>query len=315
VGGAPACAAGLARPGRCRPRERARPFTVLARGPSSPKHAHSSASAAHHATSNAQHAARSTQCQTEKHTTHQATRKTPRARQVKAVLAELLPRQGLAGLPLYALGASSGGAFVLALAAELPLAGVCAQLMGLPRLWSYEAEGVRRLGAWPPTAFVVMPRDALTGDLLATNAEFLRGAVRTRARAHGAVHARMGRCMGRCVGQCMRGPRCARTGRVGARGLGGRADGGGACPASAGPRAACAAAVALEPLPSTASLTPTPTPRAARACPRRCSARSPCPSPPSGWPQRWRSCGAGPARRRRWWGRCGRGTCSSRTGT
>jgi hypothetical protein len=43
--------------------------------------------------------------------------------QVSAVLAVLLPREGLQGLPLYALGASSGGAFVLALPAYLPLKG------------------------------------------------------------------------------------------------------------------------------------------------------------------------------------------------
>lgn len=43
--------------------------------------------------------------------------------QVSAVLAALLPQEGLGGLPLYALGASSGGAFVLTLPAYLPLKG------------------------------------------------------------------------------------------------------------------------------------------------------------------------------------------------
>jgi hypothetical protein len=43
--------------------------------------------------------------------------------QVSAVLAVLLPREGLQGLPLYALGASSGGAFALTLPAYLPLKG------------------------------------------------------------------------------------------------------------------------------------------------------------------------------------------------
>lgn len=52
-------------------------------------------------------------------------------RQAKAVFAKLLPREGLGGLPLYAFGASSGGAFVLALGAEAPLAGVIRR--GTPR--------------------------------------------------------------------------------------------------------------------------------------------------------------------------------------
>jgi hypothetical protein len=43
--------------------------------------------------------------------------------QVSAVLAVLLPREGLQAVPLYALGASSGGAFVLTLPAYLPLKG------------------------------------------------------------------------------------------------------------------------------------------------------------------------------------------------
>jgi hypothetical protein len=45
--------------------------------------------------------------------------------QVTAVLKQLLPREKLDALPVYALGASSGGAFVLMLAHRYPLAGTC----------------------------------------------------------------------------------------------------------------------------------------------------------------------------------------------
>ena len=51
---------------------------------------------------------------------------------VRKVLLSLSQREGLLqGLPQYAMGASSGGAFVLVLAAALPLAGICSQVGGL----------------------------------------------------------------------------------------------------------------------------------------------------------------------------------------
>ena len=43
--------------------------------------------------------------------------------QAVAVVTALQQREGFKGVPLYALGASSGGAFALALAAHLPLSG------------------------------------------------------------------------------------------------------------------------------------------------------------------------------------------------
>lgn len=49
-----------------------------------------------------------------------------------SVLTTLRERENLTGLPLYALGASSGGAFVLRLAAHLQLDSICSHIMALP---------------------------------------------------------------------------------------------------------------------------------------------------------------------------------------
>eukprot|EP00878_Enallax_costatus_P017682 GHUV01018578.1.p1 GENE.GHUV01018578.1~~GHUV01018578.1.p1 ORF type:complete len:285 (+),score=54.53 GHUV01018578.1:714-1568(+) len=53
-------------------------------------------------------------------------------RSVTAVLPILLQREQMTGVPVYALGASSGGAFALVLPWYFPLAGVCSQIMALP---------------------------------------------------------------------------------------------------------------------------------------------------------------------------------------
>ena len=50
--------------------------------------------------------------------------------QVHKVLRTLIEREGLQKLPVFALGASSGGAFVLMLAGVMPLAGICVQVWG-----------------------------------------------------------------------------------------------------------------------------------------------------------------------------------------
>ncbi|WIA33969.1 hypothetical protein OEZ86_007064 [Tetradesmus obliquus] len=112
---------------------------------------------------------------------------------VSAVLAALLPREGLGGLPLYALGASSGGAFVLTLPAYLPLKGVCAQIMGLPADWyagflpqqqaQQEEDGAdpevaggnANANAAAPVLFVHMPRDTHTAALVAEDVELRKG--------------------------------------------------------------------------------------------------------------------------------------------
>lgn len=44
----------------------------------------------------------------------------------------LLQREQMSGVPVYALGASSGGAFALILPWYIPIAGVCCQIMALP---------------------------------------------------------------------------------------------------------------------------------------------------------------------------------------
>jgi hypothetical protein len=120
--------------------------------------------------------------------------------QVRAALGALLPREGLAAAPLFALGASSGGAFVLALAAFVRLSGVGCQIMALPPdLLLQLAEsarsappavpgGARRLsapaadaagtgapGGYPPALFVHMPRDARTAAAVASDVAALRG--------------------------------------------------------------------------------------------------------------------------------------------
>lgn len=65
----------------------------------------------------------------------------PTRLQVKAVFGKLLAREGLDKLPVYAFGASSGGAFALALGAAVPLAGVirCAAATLLSSLHSITA--------------------------------------------------------------------------------------------------------------------------------------------------------------------------------
>lgn len=89
---------------------------------------------------------------------------------VAAVVSVLQQREAFQGLPLYALGASSGGAFALTLAAHLPLSALCSQIMALPGTW-YKAFLEGPAGAeqqqgkgWheAPVLFVHMPRDAHT---------------------------------------------------------------------------------------------------------------------------------------------------------
>ncbi|GAX78849.1 hypothetical protein CEUSTIGMA_g6287.t1 [Chlamydomonas eustigma] len=80
---------------------------------------------------------------------------------VKRVFDVLFPRAGLLGLPVFALGASSGGGFVMALGGEIPLAGICSQIMGLPmKLMQIVLETSKRRGLkYPPTILMHMPRD------------------------------------------------------------------------------------------------------------------------------------------------------------
>lgn len=114
--------------------------------------------------------------------------------QVKTALTQLLRRERLHHLPLFALGASSGGAFVLALASELPLTGVVSQIMALPphMLTAFvERRRVNGLGgAYPPVMFVHMPRDEHTASLAEQNMQLLTEQV---SRHLGQLEGRQGR--------------------------------------------------------------------------------------------------------------------------
>lgn len=104
----------------------------------------------------------------------------PHALQVPHVLHELLTQLGLQSLPVYALGASSGGAFALVLAQHFPLAGVCSQVMALPLhllqlgLEHHSSGGSSAPGAPPPHMYVHMVRDVRTAALVHENVELLR---------------------------------------------------------------------------------------------------------------------------------------------
>jgi predicted esterase len=126
---------------------------------------------------------------------------------VERVLTELTRRApSLAGRPIFAFGASSGGAFALALGARRApaLRGVIAEIMGHPSLAAWVGGGGATGGAnaaaskskpkYPPTAFIHMPRDGDTAALVAVNAAELKQAVRAG-----------GRCLMRgCVGRWRR---------------------------------------------------------------------------------------------------------------
>lgn len=76
----------------------------------------------------------------------------------------------LRDLPIYALGASSGGGFVLMLPQTMQLAGICAQIMGVP------PEALQpQLQQHPPTVFMHMPRDARMAAAVQQDIAVLQG--------------------------------------------------------------------------------------------------------------------------------------------
>ncbi|GLI63475.1 hypothetical protein VaNZ11_006449 [Volvox africanus] len=102
---------------------------------------------------------------------------------VRRVLDVVLPREGLSSLPLFALGASSGGAFVLGLPLVMPgrFSGLGVQIMGAPSGLLQRYRMMSQSAPWPPTLFVHMPRDANLAQLVAENIQELQdGGVRTR---------------------------------------------------------------------------------------------------------------------------------------
>lgn len=115
--------------------------------------------------------------------------------QVPRVIDTLLSREGLARLPLYAMGFASGGAFVLNLAAAYPrFQSICAMAVGLPdKIFEPLVMGwhgpvvsiaasnfIDGIGFYPPTVFVSMPRDNRTAQIIIVDMERLRSQVRVR---------------------------------------------------------------------------------------------------------------------------------------
>ncbi|KXZ45587.1 hypothetical protein GPECTOR_53g80 [Gonium pectorale] len=100
---------------------------------------------------------------------------------VKSVLETVLPREGLSKLPLFAMGGSSGGSFVLSLPIVMPgvFKGIVAQIGGVPPgvMKQYQGMGASTGGApWPPTMFVHMPRDRHLAALVALDLQEMKDA-------------------------------------------------------------------------------------------------------------------------------------------
>ncbi|KAG2499116.1 hypothetical protein HYH03_002700 [Edaphochlamys debaryana] len=106
---------------------------------------------------------------------------------VKRVLDTLLPREGLSRLPLFALGGSSGGGFVLGLPGVMPgrVAGVAVQGQGGPPSIAREYRTISG-ETYPPTVFVHMPRDTTTAQVVAKDIDAFRkeGVVVREVRVH-----------------------------------------------------------------------------------------------------------------------------------
>jgi hypothetical protein len=97
-------------------------------------------------------------------------------RRIAAALATLLRREHADTLPLYALGASSGGAFVAALPRFVPhLSAICVQIMGASPdvLLSPLPSG---FGSFPPSRWVHMPLDAAMSGFVAAALSGLQAA-------------------------------------------------------------------------------------------------------------------------------------------
>ncbi|KAK9836287.1 hypothetical protein WJX81_002164 [Elliptochloris bilobata] len=112
--------------------------------------------------------------------THSQGRDVDYSRDVAAVIqawSVLAERSGWAKLPRFALGASSGGAMVLALAQRLPLDGVCAMIMAVPpqALGGKPADAASvKTWAYPPAFFVHMARDTNTARAVAADMAVLK---------------------------------------------------------------------------------------------------------------------------------------------
>ncbi|KAH7619977.1 hypothetical protein Ndes2526B_g05224 [Nannochloris sp. 'desiccata'] len=91
-------------------------------------------------------------------------------RNVANILREWIERQGLRGVPLYTMGASSGGQLALTLPRHMRVAGVYAQVRGVENTVLQLPKG----RMFPPTVFVHMPRDEDNAAIIRGNIETLK---------------------------------------------------------------------------------------------------------------------------------------------
>lgn len=90
---------------------------------------------------------------------------------------ELAERQGWGRLPLYALGGSSGGAFLLQLALRMPMTGIIPVIMGVPaETLENKPHALDQSKSWPypPTFFIHMARDEMTAEYVAEDIAVLK---------------------------------------------------------------------------------------------------------------------------------------------
>eukprot|EP00899_Mesostigma_viride_P008464 jgi/Mesvir1/17619/Mv08845-RA.1 len=95
---------------------------------------------------------------------------------VTSVISTLREREGVAHVPLFALGASSGGAFVSALPLHMPVDAVVVQIMRAVR--QDNTKPAYGGAPYPPVLFVTMQRDVRTTHIVNQQAEILVSAGR-----------------------------------------------------------------------------------------------------------------------------------------
>ena len=89
---------------------------------------------------------------------------------VADILRDWIDRQGLRGVPLYTMGASSGGQMALTLPRHMRVAGVYAQVRGVENTVLKLPKG----RMFPPTVFVHMPRDQDNAAVIRGNIDTLK---------------------------------------------------------------------------------------------------------------------------------------------
>lgn len=94
-------------------------------------------------------------------------------RNVASIIKTWVKEHGLQGLPLFTMGASSGGQMALTLPRHLEVGGVYAQVRGMDDAQVFVLPNGRQ---YPPTAFVHMPRDAENLAVIQQNIQTLQSA-------------------------------------------------------------------------------------------------------------------------------------------